>query len=420
MCVIIINHKAKPIKDSVLVKSSMVNPHGLGVLWLDDYSLTFHDSSEWNVLKTDRPFIAHFRYATVGEVCVENCHPFFMNNDEMLFQNGTVKGLGHEQLTDTEHLAQILSYLPDFHRRSLLATHDCRYVIANRKTKTFQIYNSDKWFKVDGVWFSKNNVLDKGEVIAVYGTLKYGNSNFYNHLEDAKFLGTGYTKKKYEMISRSIPYVLPRDGVGGNIDVELYYVSKFDMTGVDQLEGHPKFYERLETPIVMDDGTEVTAWVYFCEIEVRPEDKLTTSFPGGYRDMPERIRVLVDNWINTPRYQRLNLVKPVYSSADGKWYAEPQRISHYGRQSTIEKLPESSGVSAVCKSDGNVVKMYKEEDPTDFRGYKHVKNTKEREYAEVFCAACGTSMSYDDTCHEYFCHTCGEYEGIINMFFNEN
>ena len=66
MCVIIIKQKQNKIAMQTLENASLVNPHGLGVTWLDTFKTDYLDSSEYAVLNTERPFIAHFRYATIG------------------------------------------------------------------------------------------------------------------------------------------------------------------------------------------------------------------------------------------------------------------------------------------------------------------------------------------------------------------
>ena len=76
MCVIIIKQKDKRIKKETLKTSAKINPHGLGIVWLDTFEVTYHKSNEYAVLYTERPFIAHFRYATIGKVNKENTHPF--------------------------------------------------------------------------------------------------------------------------------------------------------------------------------------------------------------------------------------------------------------------------------------------------------------------------------------------------------
>ena len=76
MCIIIVKDNNKLISNDTLIASATINQHGLGVLWLDSYKVTYHDSKDYMLLKTKRPYIAHFRYATVGKISVENCHPF--------------------------------------------------------------------------------------------------------------------------------------------------------------------------------------------------------------------------------------------------------------------------------------------------------------------------------------------------------
>jgi predicted glutamine amidotransferase len=97
MCIIIIKKKGLRVSNDILKSSARINPHGLGIVWLDDYKVSYHKSNEFNVLNTSRPFIAHFRYATVGAVNKENTHPFVCgsNKNELLMMNGTIKGLGN-------------------------------------------------------------------------------------------------------------------------------------------------------------------------------------------------------------------------------------------------------------------------------------------------------------------------------------
>jgi len=76
MCVIIIKQKDNVMSKEIAKTSARINPHGLGIVWLDTFETTYHKSNEYNLLITERPFIAHFRYATVGKVGLSNTHPF--------------------------------------------------------------------------------------------------------------------------------------------------------------------------------------------------------------------------------------------------------------------------------------------------------------------------------------------------------
>ena len=114
MCVIIINQTGKQLSKTILRTSSRINPHGLGIVWLDTYETTYHKSSDWKKLVTNRPFIAHFRYATKGKVNKANTHPFVcgQNKHELLMHNGTIPNMGSDTISDSRTLAKALGFLP--------------------------------------------------------------------------------------------------------------------------------------------------------------------------------------------------------------------------------------------------------------------------------------------------------------------
>lgn len=262
MCIIIIKDDNKMLDHNTLVASASINPHGLGVLWLDEWNVEYYKSEEYDVLQTTRPFIAHFRYATVGKVSPENCHPFAINDDEVLFQNGTIYNLGDNNMTDTEHMAMILSEIPRHLWAEVLEMNDCRFVTANLTEQTYELYNEHDWVERDGVMYSKKNVLDLVPV-AVYGTLKKNYSNYYHYLKSSTHVGSGETKDKYPLVISGLPYVMNKKGVGHNVDVDVFLVSQSTLKQIDSLEGHPTWYERKKIQILMDNGGVMTAWLYF-------------------------------------------------------------------------------------------------------------------------------------------------------------
>ncbi len=262
MCIIIVNQKGAELPKKVLQNSSRKNPHGLGIVWLDTYETTYHKSADWEELVTDRPFIAHFRYATVGSIGLENMHPFRCGEtDELLMMNGTIRGLGNKKSCDTKVLAGMLGTQPRESWKSQLERHNSRFVTVNDKNKTFQIYNRDLWAKKDGVWYSKTNVLDTTELVAVYGTLKIGQSN-NSYIRGCRHIGSGETLDEYPMIIKGLPYLVKEKGVGYNVEVDVFEVGEFDLRGLDRLEGHPNWYRREKTEIKLDNGRHVSAWVY--------------------------------------------------------------------------------------------------------------------------------------------------------------
>jgi len=110
----------------------------------------------------------------------------------------------------------------------------------------------------------------KKYLVFVYGTLKKGYGNNYL-LKNSKFVGMGFTKNKYFMQREGIafPYALPSDyfkeipeHYKGHILGEVYEVDERTLERLDMLEGHPNFYQREITTIILEDGTEVQTFIY--------------------------------------------------------------------------------------------------------------------------------------------------------------
>lgn len=269
MCIIIIKQqKDKKVHKQTLKNSSRINPHGLGVVWLDTFEVTYHKSNEYAILHTERPFIAHFRYATIGKVNRENTHPFVCgnNSDELLMMNGTIRNLGNDTMCDSKVLAHSLGRVKRQNWKSELAKYDCRFTTINTRTRTFQIYNKELWTKKNGVWYSKPNVL-MDNLVAVYGTLKKGYNNYNSYLRRSVYLGGGVTTDKYPLIIRGLPYMVNQKGMGHNVEVDVFKVSDEVLENLDRLEGHPKWYKREEVEINVK-GKVLSCWVYFNPIDI--------------------------------------------------------------------------------------------------------------------------------------------------------
>lgn len=264
MCVIIIKQKkTQRVGTDTLKRAGTINPDGLGIVWLDDFSITYHKSKDWQVLDTQRPYIAHFRYATKGKVGKSNTHPFQCGQvkHEFLMHNGTIMGLGSEEVCDSRMLAEEIGKTPRHTWEQALAEYDSRFVTINTQKRSFQVYNKHLWSKKDGVWYSKDSVLHDNYV-AVYGTLKKGNSNYYSYLGDSTFVGSGKTKDKYPLVVSGLPFLLERKGEGHNVKVDVFKVSDSQLQRLDKLEGHPNWYIRKEVECVVGDTVE-KCWIYF-------------------------------------------------------------------------------------------------------------------------------------------------------------
>lgn len=287
MCIIIIKDNNKTINDDVLSMSARINKDGLGIVWLDTYDIEYHKSTKWKVLQTDRPFIAHFRYATIGKVCLENTHPFKCGDtDEYMMMNGTIGGLGNYKDCDTKVLANMMADVNRDSWEDELSRHtNVRFVTFNTKKKKYQVYNKSLWTINDGTWYSKDYVL-QNTYVAVYGTLKRGQGNYARFLYDSTFVGSGKTMDKYPLIIKGLPYLIDNIGKGYNVNVDVFKVDDSTLYNLDKLEGHPNFYRRKQIPISVN-GMNLICWVYFnMTNKVSPTDILYPS----YGSVPQRTK----------------------------------------------------------------------------------------------------------------------------------
>ena len=266
------------MSEEIAKTSSRINPHGLGIIWLDTFEVTYHKSKDYKTLLTERPFIAHFRYATKGAVNLANTHPFICGNnkDEMLMHNGTIKGLGTDAMCDSKQLAIELGSINRADWKTELEQYDSRFCTVNLRTKSFQIYNRNLYTYRDGIWYSKANVL-QDNLIAVYGTLKKGYSNYYAYLTNAKHIGRGKTEDKYPLVVDGLPYLINKKGVGHNVEVDVFKVSDMQLQKVDALEGHPQWYKRIQIPIKLKNRT-LNCWIYFNPKEVNLGTEMHQSY----------------------------------------------------------------------------------------------------------------------------------------------
>jgi len=98
------------------------------------------------------------------------------------------------------------------------------------------------------------------ENVFVYGTLRKGSFN-HSLISSEEFVAEGNTRKKYKLISNTIPYVIKDEKVS-TIKGEIYKVTDEALEALDMLEGHPDWYRREKTVIDTNKGS-ITAWLYF-------------------------------------------------------------------------------------------------------------------------------------------------------------
>ena len=125
---------------------------------------------------------------------------------------------------------------------------------------------------------------DEDVQMFVYGTLRtgWGNNRLFQN-EHCEFVGAGRTKEVFTLRASGIPFV-NRDDPRHQVVGEVWSVKGRWVPQVDQLESHPRWYKRELTTIILDEGREVEAWLYF-----NPESHSPIVESGDFADT-SRIR----------------------------------------------------------------------------------------------------------------------------------
>lgn len=116
-------------------------------------------------------------------------------------------------------------------------------------------------------------------LVFVYGTLKKGEPNHYILQDPAngtvQYIGKAKTIKMWPLVIASrynIPFLLFQENQGKQVNGEVYSVDNAMLDKLDELECHPKYYERILEEVqfaeVAADGTYNVCdvcklWIYF-------------------------------------------------------------------------------------------------------------------------------------------------------------
>lgn len=326
MCLIIHKpNKEAIIPDHILDNAELINPDGFGIVYTDTNQCirTMDYNYARELILAERPFVAHYRYATRGNINKNNCHPYHVKNFIRLFSNGTVADLGDDNTCDTAVVAKYLNQSPVKCWDKLLSMTETRFAITYPDG---HVSRHGVWHEKDGVFYSKNNCFHTHKstigyhygytkknsttknnpmsdtqsvysssyddiwyeddydlndpwdtpskddnlwkdcnLLAVYGTLKAGRAN-HSLLQYASYVGAGQTVYKYGLQakdSNSVPFVFEHINEH-RIAVEVYEVSDANtQLQLDYLEGHPNNYARKQIDVELLDGSVKTCWLYF-------------------------------------------------------------------------------------------------------------------------------------------------------------
>lgn len=177
MCVILVANDT-PVSANMIEQCNRVNADGIGVAWFNRGKVRWRkgidvDRAMYLAGKLPRPYVMHFRWATVGDKCAELTHPFPVTERprfdhygyarQVLFHNGhvseyralaTALGVSCDTLhSDTSIVSRCLAKLPLGRHRRVLEELGGRWVLMrDRSVKLI-----GKFVKVDGVLASNDN-----------------------------------------------------------------------------------------------------------------------------------------------------------------------------------------------------------------------------------------------------------------------
>jgi len=159
MCIIIHKPQAGVLNTDITSTAEYLNQDGFGIVYLD--TLTVHRTMDYKKARewvaSERPFVAHYRYATKGKVNRASCHPYPFTGG-LLVSNGTVESLGDKDVCDTEVIAKYLGTVPVDYWPQLLSMTPTRFCIVH---KSGEVDRHGNWFERDGVYYSKDSCFPR-------------------------------------------------------------------------------------------------------------------------------------------------------------------------------------------------------------------------------------------------------------------
>lgn len=211
MCVIAyLPKEARSLSKEELMAMWDKNPHGAGIMWLDDtskvkFSKGYMDFNsfyrDYLIVKEDYNYecAVHFRIATSGGINQQMCHPFVMTGDEELIKkingksdvcvmhNGIIDIDNRPTLNDTcEYIIRILypEYEED-NRFFLHLTQRREMLIQNDIGYSKLLFFSKEGVKMIGDWKFKNGVYFSNLYWDTYKpTYKYFRNNYNDDYEN--------------------------------------------------------------------------------------------------------------------------------------------------------------------------------------------------------------------------------------------
>lgn len=185
MCVIVAQPEGARLQKSAARNCYLNNPDGAGFAFVKDGEVYISKGFKsfphfWREYKRrskdlSSPFLLHFRIATVGDVNIENTHPFPSTLGSAFAHNGTMHSFKEvfEGYSDSRNVAELLrqlkmditTYSGRVMLKSILgSTNKGVFLLPN---KQFVILNAAEGEVNNGIWYSNNSYRRERKVVEV-------------------------------------------------------------------------------------------------------------------------------------------------------------------------------------------------------------------------------------------------------------
>jgi predicted glutamine amidotransferase len=178
MCIIISLPVGSSVKNSVLSHAWKSNPDGAGYMFVENidtspvvkvvkgffkYNSFLSSFEQHRIENPNSNFVIHFRYATHGSIKKNNCHPFWVVENELcMTHNGTINVPREGDITDSQVVANLIGTLykdnitievPAIQTLLTAFVGTSKLVFLDKNNKV-TIINEKLGDVVDGVWYS--------------------------------------------------------------------------------------------------------------------------------------------------------------------------------------------------------------------------------------------------------------------------
>lgn len=198
MCIAILKPKDKTISKEILEACHSRNKDGIGFAYVNNGKVIIKKFMDFDKFYKEyldvegiSNMLIHFRIATHGNVEVNNCHPFKLNDRMALIHNGIISGYGSktDNKVDTQDFIDKvigkISYKmwknPSYRELVGDAIGYSKFCILDNQDN-YYIINEKKGSWVDGIWYSNDSYKPRKKEVVIAPAKKSEQKSLFNYI----------------------------------------------------------------------------------------------------------------------------------------------------------------------------------------------------------------------------------------------